>query len=54
MLRNYEPQLQEVDRNLWFGVGRSHVYVREDIPVEIRKAIAQEVAERLEIDNQFW
>jgi hypothetical protein len=31
-----------------------YVYVKEDIPVEIRKAIAQEFAERLEINNQFW
>lgn len=30
------------------------VYVQDDIPVEIRKAIAQEFAEYLEINNQFW
>jgi hypothetical protein len=39
------------------------VYVREDIPIEVREAIAQgapaqliakEFAERLEINNQFW
>lgn len=31
-----------------------YVYVQEDIPVETRKAIAQEFAERLEINNQYW
>jgi hypothetical protein len=31
-----------------------YVYVHEDIPVDIRDAIAQEFAERLEINNQFW
>jgi hypothetical protein len=31
-----------------------YVYVQEDIPVEVREAIAQEFAERLEINNQFW
>lgn len=31
-----------------------YVYVRDDISVEVRKAIAQEFAERLEINNQFW
>lgn len=31
-----------------------YVYLQEEIPVEIRKAIAQEFAERLEINNQFW
>jgi predicted nucleotidyltransferase len=31
-----------------------YVYLQEEIPVEIRKAIAQEFAERLEIHNQFW
>jgi hypothetical protein len=30
------------------------VYVQDDIPVEIRRAIAQEFAEHLEINNQFW
>jgi hypothetical protein len=30
------------------------VYVWEEIPVEARKVIAQEFAERLEINNQFW
>ena len=30
------------------------VYIQEDIPVEIRSAIAKEFAERIEIDNQFW
>jgi hypothetical protein len=39
------------------------VYVREDIPIEVREAIAQgapaqliakDFAERLEINNQFW
>lgn len=30
------------------------VYVQDDIPIEIRKAIAQEFAEHLEINNQFW
>lgn len=31
-----------------------YVYVQEDIPVEVREAIAQEFPERLEINNQFW
>ncbi|NEQ27504.1 MAG: DUF4037 domain-containing protein, partial [Microcoleus sp. SIO2G3] len=31
-----------------------YVYVREEIPVAARKVIAQEFAERLEINNQFW
>ncbi len=31
-----------------------YVYVQEDIPVEVRETIAQEFAERLEINNQFW
>lgn len=31
-----------------------YVYVQEDIPVEIRTAIAQEFADRIEINNQFW
>ena len=40
-----------------------YVYVQEDIPLEVREAIAQgapaeliaqEFAERLEINNQFW
>ena len=31
-----------------------YVYVQEDIPVEIREAIAREFGERIEINNQFW
>jgi hypothetical protein len=31
-----------------------YVYVRGEIPVESREAIAQEFAERIELDNQFW
>lgn len=31
-----------------------YVYVQEDIPLDIRKNIAQEFAEHAEIGNQFW
>lgn len=31
-----------------------YVYIRDDISVEVRQAIAQEFAERIEINNQFW
>lgn len=31
-----------------------YVYVQEDIPVEIREAIAREFGDRIEINNQFW
>ncbi|HEY9638218.1 MAG TPA: hypothetical protein V6D14_32805 [Coleofasciculaceae cyanobacterium] len=31
-----------------------YVYVQEDIPVDIREAIAKEFGEHLEINNQFW
>ncbi|NEO81622.1 DUF4037 domain-containing protein, partial [Moorena sp. SIO4G3] len=31
-----------------------YVYVKKDIPVEIRAAIAKPFAERIEINNQFW
>jgi hypothetical protein len=31
-----------------------YVYVRDNISVEIREAIAREFAERMEINNQFW
>jgi hypothetical protein len=31
-----------------------YVYVQEDIPRDIRKKIAQEFAEHIEIGNQFW
>ncbi|NEO94855.1 MAG: DUF4037 domain-containing protein [Moorea sp. SIO3G5] len=31
-----------------------YVYVKKDIPVEIRAAIAKQFAERIEINNQFW
>ncbi len=30
------------------------VYVEDDIPVDIRMAIAQEFVEQIEINNQFW
>lgn len=31
-----------------------YVYVHEEIAVEVRKAIAQEFSDRIEINNQFW
>ena len=31
-----------------------YVYIQSDIPLEIRQTIAQEFAERIEINNQFW
>lgn len=31
-----------------------YVYIQSDIPLDIRQAIAQEFAERIEINNQFW
>ncbi len=31
-----------------------YVYVQEEIAVEVRKAIAQEFSDRIEINNQFW
>lgn len=31
-----------------------YVYVQDDIPLDIRKKIAQEFAEHAEIGNQFW
>lgn len=31
-----------------------YVYIQDEIPVNVREAIAREFAERLEINNQFW
>ncbi|HEY9831049.1 MAG TPA: DUF4037 domain-containing protein [Stenomitos sp.] len=31
-----------------------YVYIQSDIPLEMRQTIAQEFAERIEINNQFW
>jgi predicted nucleotidyltransferase len=31
-----------------------YVYVEEEIPVDIREAIARQFSDRIEINNQFW
>ena len=31
-----------------------YVYIQDEIPVNVREAIAREFAQRLEINNQFW
>ncbi|MBZ8179718.1 DUF4037 domain-containing protein [Oscillatoria salina] len=31
-----------------------YVYIEEDIPIEIRTAIAKKFAQKIEINNQFW
>ena len=31
-----------------------YIYVEEDIPIDVREALAKQFAEHLEINNQFW
>lgn len=31
-----------------------YMYVEEEIPVDIREAIARQFSDRIEINNQFW